>query len=119
MQALPKDGPQIVGRKTYGTTGHLQRSVCRLQTPVTTGDHYTCFQQVQDDMSKVCSVNKDWEFVLKGKRNVLRGFCLRVGLFGEVGPRTGTGEWVVLVHYAVTRRVVFGVGIVWSLFPVR
>jgi hypothetical protein len=26
----------------------------------------TCFQLVQDDMSKTHSVNKDWEFVSKG-----------------------------------------------------
>ncbi len=27
------------------------------------------------------------------------------------------GEWVVLAHYAGTRRVAFGVGNAWSLFP--
>ena len=31
-----------------------------------TGAHNACFQQVQDDMSKARSVNRDWEFVSKG-----------------------------------------------------
>jgi hypothetical protein len=38
---------------------------------------------------------------------------------GEVGPRTGAGERVVLTNFAGTRRVVFGVGRFWSLFPAR
>ena len=46
--------------------GHLQSSVCRLQTPAATGAHNAGFQQVQDDMSKARSVNRDWEFVSKG-----------------------------------------------------
>jgi hypothetical protein len=54
------------GRPVLGTTGHLQSSVCRLQTPLATGVHNVCFQQVQDDMSKSRSVDKDWEFVSKG-----------------------------------------------------
>ena len=54
------------GRPTHGTTGHLQNSVCRLQTPVSTGSHNVCFQQVQDDMNKTHSVDKVWEFVSKG-----------------------------------------------------
>jgi hypothetical protein len=29
------------GRPTRGTTGHLQSSVCRLESPATTGDHRT------------------------------------------------------------------------------
>ncbi len=41
-------------RPAHGTTGHLQSSVYRLQTPVATG---------KDDMSKAISVNKDWEVV--------------------------------------------------------
>jgi hypothetical protein len=40
-----------------------------------------------------------------------------MGVDGEVGPRTVSGERVVLVHCAGTRRVVFGVGNTWSLFP--
>jgi hypothetical protein len=35
---------------------------------------------------------------------------------GEVGPRTGAGGRVVLVHCAGTRRVALGVGNAWSLF---
>ena len=54
------------GRPTRGTTGHLQSSVCRLQAPMATGARNTCFQLVQDDMSKARSVSKDWEFVSKG-----------------------------------------------------
>ena len=54
------------GRPAGGTTGHLQSSVFRLQDPAATGAQNGCFQQVQDDMSKERSVNKDWEFVLKG-----------------------------------------------------
>jgi hypothetical protein len=53
-------------RPARGTTGHLQSSVCRLQTPADTGAHNTCFQRVQDDMSKARSVCRDWEFVSKG-----------------------------------------------------
>ncbi len=49
-------------RPALGTTGHLQS---RLQAPAVTGAHNTCFQLVQDDMSKPRSVSKDWEFVSK------------------------------------------------------
>ena len=54
------------GRPARGTTGHLQSSVCGLQDPATTGAHNTCFQWVQDDISKARSVCRDWEFVSKG-----------------------------------------------------
>ncbi len=54
------------GGPARGTTGHLQISVCRLQAPADTGAHNTCFQRVQDDMSKAKSVSRDWEFVSKG-----------------------------------------------------
>ena len=54
------------GRPTRVTTGHLQISVYRLQAPTATGDHNACFQQVQNDMSKSRSVNKEWQFVSKG-----------------------------------------------------
>ena len=59
----------IGGRHTLGTTGHLQSSVCRLQNPVVTGDHNVYFQQVQDDMNKTQSVDKDWEFVSGWRHN--------------------------------------------------
>ncbi len=60
-------GLKMLGdRPAHDTTGHLQSSVCRLQAPVATGAHNTCFQLVQDDMSKAHSVSKDWEFVSKG-----------------------------------------------------
>jgi hypothetical protein len=36
---------------------------------------------------------------------------------GTVGPRTRAGGRVVLTHCAGTRRVAFGVGNAWSLFP--
>ncbi len=55
------------GRPTRGTTGHLQSSVCLLQAPAATGAHNSCFQRVQDDMSKARSVWRDWEFVSKGR----------------------------------------------------
>ena len=42
---------------------------------------------------------------------------LRRGIDGRVGPRTGTSERIVLVHYAHTRRVTFGVGNAWSFVP--
>jgi hypothetical protein len=54
------------GRPARDTTGHLQISVCHLQTPAVTGPHNTCFQRVQDDMGKARSVCRDWEFVSKG-----------------------------------------------------
>ncbi len=60
-------GLKLLGeRPAWGTTGHLQSSVCRLQAPAATGAHNACFQRVQDDMCKVMSVGRDWEFVLKG-----------------------------------------------------
>jgi hypothetical protein len=49
------------GRPSRVDTGHLQS-----RAPEATGVHDDCFQMVQDDMSKVHSVNKDWEFVSKG-----------------------------------------------------
>ena len=54
------------GKLAHGTTGNIQSSVQRLQTPVVTGVHNVCFQQVQDDMSKTHSVNKEWEFASRG-----------------------------------------------------
>ena len=54
------------GKPARGTTGHLQSSVCRLQALAATGAHNQCFQQVQEDMSKACSVYKDWDFVSRG-----------------------------------------------------
>jgi hypothetical protein len=53
------------GKPARGTTGHLQSSVCRLQTPAATAAHNQCFQQVQEDMSKARSTCKDWDFVSK------------------------------------------------------
>jgi hypothetical protein len=41
------------------------------------------------------------------------------GVDGEVGPRTGSGGRVALAHCVGTRRVAFGVGNTWSLFPAR
>ena len=70
-------GLKLLGvRPARGTTGHLQSSVCRLQAPAATGAHNTCFQQVQDDMSKARSVSKDWEFVSKGTEISLGRFVL-------------------------------------------
>ena len=57
---------RLGGRPAHDTTGYLQSSVCQLQAPSGTGAHNACFQQVQDDMSKAGSVDKDWEFVSKG-----------------------------------------------------
>jgi hypothetical protein len=54
------------GKPARVTTGHLQNSVCRLQTPAVTGAHNQCFQQVQEDMNKAHSTCKDWDFVSKG-----------------------------------------------------
>ncbi len=62
------------GRPVRGTTGHLQRSVCLLQVPVVTGVHNVCFQRVQDDMYKVRTVCRDWEFVSKGTEIALGKF---------------------------------------------
>jgi hypothetical protein len=54
------------GKPARGTTGHLQSRVCRLQAPSAIGAHNQCFQQVQEDMRKVRSTCKDWDFVSKG-----------------------------------------------------
>ena len=54
------------GKPARDTTGHLQSSVSQLQAPSVTGAHNASFQQVQVDMSKVRSVDKDYEFVSKG-----------------------------------------------------
>ncbi len=56
------------------TIGNLQISVCRLQDPSDTGAHNACFQRVQDDMRKVRSVCRDWEFVSKGTEISLEKF---------------------------------------------
>jgi hypothetical protein len=70
MQALPRDGPQIVGWKTYPRHHWASaEAVCaafRLQRQQGLTTPAFSFQQVQDDMSKARSVNKDWEFVSKG-----------------------------------------------------
>jgi hypothetical protein len=54
------------GKPARGNTGHLHISVCHLTAPSVTGAHNACFQRVQDDMSKVRSVCRDWKFVSKG-----------------------------------------------------
>jgi hypothetical protein len=47
-----------------------------------------------------------------------RGFLgLGGGIDGRTGPRTGTSERISLSHCVGTRRVAFGVGNAWSLFP--
>ena len=57
---------KLLGRRpSHVTKGHLQNSGCRLQDP-TTSVHNVCFQQVQDDMSKTLSVNKEWEVFSRG-----------------------------------------------------
>ncbi len=61
-----------------GTTGHLQISVLRLQARAEKGAHNVCFQQVHDDMSKVLSVNKEWEFVSRGTEISLGKFVLEL-----------------------------------------
>jgi hypothetical protein len=68
------------GRPARGTTGHLQSSVCRLQAPAATGAHNECFQRVQDDMGKVRSVCKDWEFVstLERDRDLAGEICVGI-----------------------------------------
>ena len=65
------------GNPARGTTGHLQSSVCRLQAPAATGAHNQCFQQVQEDMSKVCSVCKDWDFVSRGTEISVGRFLIK------------------------------------------
>ena len=56
----------VDGRPVRVTTGYLQSSVYRLQAPAATEAHNVCFHQVQDDMSRSRSVNKEWEFISKG-----------------------------------------------------
>ena len=60
-------------RPVRGTTGHLQNSVWRLQVPADTGAHNTCFQLVQDDMSKVRSVTKTGNLSRRGRRSHWEG----------------------------------------------
>ena len=60
------------GKPARGTIGHLQSSVCRIQTPSATGAHNACFQQVQEDIIKTHSVNRDWEFVSNCSRSSIR-----------------------------------------------
>ena len=40
--------------------------MCRLQAPAATGSHNQCFQQVQEDLCRVRSVCKEWDFVSEG-----------------------------------------------------
>jgi ribonuclease HI len=77
------------GRPARGTTGHLQSSVCRLQAPAATGAHNTCFQRVQDDMSKAKSVCRDWEFVSKGTEISLGKFVSEYFTPLTLGLQTG------------------------------
>ena len=77
------------GRPARGTTGHLQSSVCRLQAPVATGTHNTCFQQVQNDMTKARSVCRDWEFVSKGTEISLGKFVSEYFTPLTLDSRTG------------------------------
>jgi hypothetical protein len=77
------------GRPTRGTNGHLQSSVCRLQAPVATGAHNTCFQRVQDDMSKARSVRRDWEFLSKGTEISLGKFVSEYFTPLTLGLQTG------------------------------
>jgi hypothetical protein len=69
VQALSRDGPQTVGRKTHPRNHWASAEQC-VQPPGSSGNrggaHNPCFQQVQDEMSKARSVKKDWEFVSKG-----------------------------------------------------
>ena len=52
----PLEAPQVI----------YKSSVCRLQAPAATEAHNHCFQQVQEDMCKACSVCKEWNFVSRG-----------------------------------------------------
>ena len=77
------------GRPARGTTGHLQSSVCLLQAPAVTGAHNTCFQRVQDDMSKAKSVCREWEFVSKGTEISLGKFVSEYFTPLTLGLQTG------------------------------
>jgi hypothetical protein len=54
----------------------------------TTGAHNACFQQVQDDMSKTHSVNRDWEFVSKGTKISPRKFKICAGVLHPTHTRS-------------------------------
>ena len=86
------DLKMLGGRPVRDTTAYLQISVCRLQAPPTTGAHNVCFQQVQDDMRKARSVNKEWDFVSKGTEFSLGKF--------------------VSEHFKITRDI--QTGVVWD-----
>ncbi len=49
-----------------GAPPGICRAACVASKPLVTAAHNTCFQRVQDDMSKAKSVCRDWEFVSKG-----------------------------------------------------
>ena len=98
------------GRPVRDTTGHLQSSVCRFQSPAVTGAHNFLFQQVQDDMSKSRSVNKDWEFVSKGTEISLEKFVtehftpLTLDIKTGVVSDEDTGEiWEVAKEVAIEK----------------
>ncbi len=60
----------IVGRKTCPRHHWASADQC-IPPSDSSGnrDHNTCFRQVQNDMSKTHSVNKEWQFVSKGRRS--------------------------------------------------
>jgi hypothetical protein len=50
---------------------------CRLQAPASTETHNQCFQQMQEDMSKVHSACKDWDFVTKSTEISVGRFLIK------------------------------------------
>ena len=69
----------------------IYKAVFRLQAPAATGEHNTCFQQVQDDMIKARSVNRGWEFVSKGTEFSLGKFVPEYFTPLTLDSRSGEG----------------------------
>ena len=87
---MSRNGSQTIGRKTR-SRHHRASAEQRVspQAPAATGAHNTCFQRVQDDMSKAKSVGRDWEFVSKGTEISLGKFVSEYFTPLTLGLQTG------------------------------
>jgi hypothetical protein len=63
--------------------------ICRAVCVASKPQRHTCFQRVQDDMSKAKSVGRDWEFVSKGTEISLGKFVSEYFTPLTLGLQTG------------------------------
>jgi hypothetical protein len=86
------------GKPTRDTTGHLESSLCHLQPPTATWGYNSYYQQVQEDISKEHSENKDWEFVSKGTEiSQSKIYVINLGLT-NIGSKGGREKGERLIN---------------------